>query len=435
VVVSGSDSNLQVEGTGNSSFAGNVNMAKSLTYTASSGSPGPELYMFPGVTSMNRLILAHSPSYPTWGLGYDDPSDTFQFKAGGTTTASVALSSGNIISSGLIAGNTMGVGTGSPDARMQVVAWGGGSVRMGDGCGNTGYAGISMNGPFSGCTSYNILSSSSDQNLYLNRPSGYAMAFRENNADQMVISPGGLITTNGRLNVGSAPWGSVLTAHDIRAQSNVQIGNYVDPNSSNAGVVYNASGSALEVYAQRYDWPTAQFTQNGTVYPVHTTLASSRGYSCYSGTCWSGVGITTDGEVYKPGGGSWGSTSDRRTKRNVSPFTDGLDILKKIDAINYEYNGLGGTPEGMKGVGVIAQDAQKVVPYMVKSTKMKLHPTDKEDTDILSFDPSALPFINLNAIKELDARGEKQQSEIDALRAENAELRARLEAIEKKLGQ
>jgi len=53
---------------------------------------------------------------------------------------------------------------------------------------NNGYAGISMNGSM---TNYNVLSSPSDQNLFLNRPTGWTIKFRENNSTQMMVNTGG----------------------------------------------------------------------------------------------------------------------------------------------------------------------------------------------------------------------------------------------------
>ena len=68
------------------------------------------------------------------------------------------------------------------------------SVLMGDpGCG-AGYAGLSVQGVLSGCTNYTLLGDGS--NLFVNRPTGGAMYFRYNNADQMNLSTAGALTIN-----------------------------------------------------------------------------------------------------------------------------------------------------------------------------------------------------------------------------------------------
>jgi len=114
--------------------------------------------------------------------------------------------------------------------------------------------------------------------------------------------------------------------------------------------------------------------------------------------------------AYKPGGGSWAASSDRRVKKDVSPFVSGLDTIEQLRPINYTYNGLAETVEGFKGIGFVAQDVKDIAPYMVTTRQMKLHPEDTEPTDIYYLDPSAIPFLNLNAIKELAAEMDKKLS-------------------------
>jgi len=117
-----------------------------------------------------------------------------------------------------------------------------------------------------------------------------------------------------------------------------------------------------------------------------------------------------------------------------------LDAVRAFRPVNYTYNGLADTPEGMKGVGFIAQEAQEVAPYMIKTVNQKLHPEDAETTDVYYLDPSALPFINLNAIKELDMtisgfradvdeRVTENTQEIKDLKAEVERLKAEVEVL------
>jgi hypothetical protein len=159
-----------------------------------------------------------------------------------------------------------------------------------------------------------------------------------------------------------------------------------------------------------------------------------------AGASW-GVEIQVGGAV-KPGGGSWSVLSDRRTKKDISDFKDGLSVLRKLNAVNYTYNGLGGTPDGLEGIGFIAQEVQDVAPYMIQHEQKKLHPDDEEETDILLVDSSAMTFLNMNAIKELDLRiegmeakiGKKDQEQDAAIRAMETriqELEERLETLER----
>ncbi len=57
--------------------------------------------------------------------------------------------------------------------------------------------------------------------------------------------------------------------------------------------------------------------------------------------------------------------SDIRTKKDVTAFTDGLNVINQLNPVSWLYNGSGGTMDGQFGVGLIAQDLEKVAPYMV----------------------------------------------------------------------
>jgi hypothetical protein len=118
--------------------------------------------------------------------------------------------------------------------------------------------------------------------------------------------------------------------------------------------------------------------------------------------------LSTDSAA-KPGTNAWTVASDARLKTDITPFTDGLSILAKINPVNYTYNGKGGMPAGLKGIGIIAQDMMQAAPYTVSTYRAKLDPNDQSDTDIYNFNSSALTFVMINAIKE-------QQKEIDGLK-------------------
>ena len=57
--------------------------------------------------------------------------------------------------------------------------------------------------------------------------------------------------------------------------------------------------------------------------------------------------------------------SDARLKRNVRPLEGGLSIIERLRIIEAEYNGLGGTRDGERTVGVIAQELARVLPDSV----------------------------------------------------------------------
>jgi len=99
--------------TGTNSFSNNISMldpTKSIIFPATSGVNSPMMYMFASETAnADRMVIAHSPNYPNWGLQYQDAADRFNFLSGGTPVMSVDL-----------ARQRVGIGTTNPAASLDV---------------------------------------------------------------------------------------------------------------------------------------------------------------------------------------------------------------------------------------------------------------------------------------------------------------------------
>ncbi|MEK7851023.1 MAG: tail fiber domain-containing protein, partial [Deltaproteobacteria bacterium] len=116
---------------------------------------------------------------------------------------------------------------------------------------------------------------------------------------------------------------------------------------------------------------------------------------------------------------TWATGSDIRLKKDIRPFTDGLNIISRINPVWFKWNGRAGYPDdGKDNIGVIGQEIEKVAPYTVTRTKAKLEPTDKKETELIDFTSHALIFALINAVKE-------QQKQIE-------QLEARLVVLEKR---
>jgi uncharacterized delta-60 repeat protein len=125
----------------------------------------------------------------------------------------------------------------------------------------------------------------------------------------------------------------------------------------------------------------------------------------------------------KPTSNSWTVVSDERLKSDVAKFNDGLNVIRQINPVSYMLNGQGGTPIGEKGIGIIAQDIKDIAPYTISTFKAKLNPTDAVETELYSFDSSALTFVLINAVKE-------QQDEIDDIRYEINKIKDSLSLLQ-----
>jgi hypothetical protein len=126
-------------------------------------------------------------------------------------------------------------------------------------------------------------------------------------------------------------------------------------------------------------------------------------YGIYSdGPIYGSKTLTLAGEAYKPGGGAFAATSDVRVKKDIADFKLGLEAIELLRPIRFRYNGLADTADtGEEYVGVIAQELEKVAPFMVTSVKKKLHKEDKQATNVKHVDPSALTYMLVNSVQEL----------------------------------
>jgi hypothetical protein len=112
--------------------------------------------------------------------------------------------------------------------------------------------------------------------------------------------------------------------------------------------------------------------------------------------------LEVNGAAAKPGGGAWAVSSDARLKQDVKPYTDGLDRLMRIRPVTFRYNERSGHDTKPEYVGVLAQELKEVAPYMVGTF-------EKDSTEYLNVDNSALIYMLVNAVKE-------QQTEIALLK-------------------
>lgn len=114
----------------------------------------------------------------------------------------------------------------------------------------------------------------------------------------------------------------------------------------------------------------------------------------------------------KPATNTWTVPSDIRIERNVRRFEGDMEVIRRLDPIVAEYNGLAGTLEGDRVVGFIAQDLQKIVPQCVSSAKQKLNRNDAGLTDVLGVNTHEIFFHMLRAVQRLDERVTRMENAV-----------------------
>jgi hypothetical protein len=123
--------------------------------------------------------------------------------------------------------------------------------------------------------------------------------------------------------------------------------------------------------------------------------------------------LEVNGSAAKPGGGSWTAPSDARLKQHINPYEDGLEEVMQIEPVRYQYTAETDYNTEQVHIGVIAQDLQKVAPYMVGETEMEFN--DGRRGTYLDVDPSALVYMLINAVQEQQKLIDELNNKIEVL--------------------
>jgi hypothetical protein len=302
---------------------------------------------------------------------------------GNSTGAGIGVAGGSATGIGLLGGSTSG-----PGVNGQSVS-------------NTGVLGNSSTG-------YGIHGVSSSSTAILGE------AFSSN------------IGVEGSSPSGYGVYGSSTSSFGIYGSSSSGIG--VGGTSSSDYGLYGTSSSNYGIYGIS--------STNAGIVGVTGSVGGAAAISALSpnnsGLALWGTGniIITGSTAQKAGGGSWTAPSDKRIKKDVTDFRQGLTELMRVRAVRFKYNGLGGTSDdGREYVGVIAQEIEKIVPAMVSSRKAKLHDSDAQTTDIKQVDPSDFTYLLINAVQEQQRVIQRQEARIAALEQGKTPLASSLPSL------
>jgi hypothetical protein len=116
--------------------------------------------------------------------------------------------------------------------------------------------------------------------------------------------------------------------------------------------------------------------------------------------------------------GNWGVFSDERVKTISGNFTDGLNVIRQINPVTFNYNDNAPFKTTDEQIGIVAQDLEKVAPYMVSKQHYQ------QFADLREVNNQAYVFLLINAVKE-------QQAQIDNQQKESAEQKERIDKLEK----
>ena len=130
--------------------------------------------------------------------------------------------------------------------------------------------------------------------------------------------------------------------------------------------------------------------------------------------------------------------SDERLKQNIHPLTNSLEVIRRSNFVEFQYNNLSGRRTDKTYYGIVAQEMQQVLPSTITQSVGRLRASDKQATEFLMFNPNDLIYSGLNAIKELDQENQDLKNKVAESAEKIVELEekaAQTEALEARVGQ
>lgn len=153
-----------------------------------------------------------------------------------------------------------------------------------------------------------------------------------------------------------------------------------------------------------------EFYTNGA--GAGSLYSSVKGFEVRNGTA-----LTATGAV--------GSYSDARLKNNITSFTDGLNVIRKINPVQFYYNTDAPFQTDQQQIGIIAQELEKAAPYMIDRNKQNGY------DDLLSVNNQAYTFLLINSIKEQQRQIESQQRRINTQEINLAKQQQQINELKK----
>jgi hypothetical protein len=195
---------------------------------------------------------------------------------------------------------------------------------------------------------------------------------------------------------------------------NNQLGQGVAPITVGSFVIGLDSGGNILTCLQSVSNPEVICSNQGMVYaPLGFNGVQPDANGCVPASAYQGPA----GAPGAPGGGTVtvlpapgpAPKSDIRVKRDIAPFSYGLNEILKIRPVWFRYNGLAATTAGELHAGVVAQELAEVAPRLVEARSEKLRPGDHEPTAVLRVRYNDFDMMLIRAIQE-------QQREIETLK-------------------
>jgi len=329
----------------------------------------------------------------------------------------LTTNSGNV--SILPSGGNVGIGVTNPGAQIDMV--GSAGIRLFNNVGSA--ASVSLDGAANGSPSVQFKQSGSlvGQIEYLNADgtmeinggggSGQLVVKSSGNVGIGVTGPVNKLDVNGSMAVGSYAGNNTGPSNGLIVSGNVGIGITL-PNGTldiksgtnhDVGFQDDSGYGTVEIVGRNDALARSTLEINGVPLLLNVRGSGNVGIGNASPT----QQLTVTGNILASG--TITASSDRRLKQNIKPLTGTLSRLDQLRGVSFEWNHLATSmrhKEGEKGIGMIAQELQKVYPELVVGSKK----------DYLSIDYGEFTAVLLQVAKDQQKEIKDQGKEIHALK-------------------
>ena len=194
-----------------------------------------------------------------------------------------------------------------------------------------------------------------------------------------------------------------------------------------AGAIWNFNNANMSIVQNLFNDGSEKYVNTGFASAYNQNSGQHVWSSAPSGTAGTAATRTTTmsldvagdltiagATATKASGTTWANPSDQRLKDNIRDYEKGTAELMQIRVRNWEYNGKGGTTEGRKGFGVIADEAMLILPDSVQEYEAKLNAEDEQKTKIKQFDATEITWLLVKTVQQQQALIESLKARLDA---------------------
>jgi hypothetical protein len=307
----------------------------------------------------------------------------------------IAFSEGGVEAARFDSAGNLGIGTTSPLRLLQVGAYGVTNGEIALGATTTGYNSILFGDGATGSDVYRgyvQYNHTSDAMLFATAAAEQARINSSGNLGIGTTSPAARLQVLGFGATGQGAADTYTLMYESTTQGNGAGLWFGAMSTENTGVIGSTTGSG-NIAFQTYDGAWAERMRITNV----------------------GALILVGSTAQKATGTTWSNPSDKRLKDNIRDYTKGTGELMQVRVREWEYNGKGGTTEGMKGLGVVADEVMTVLPNTVENYDAKFNANDEETTAIKKFDATEITWLLVKTVQEQQALITQLTTRITAL--------------------